>query len=345
VNTPSISEVFSAFTDLTNHANAFGALDARAGIDRTSRSDFSNALLIVTKTSGQLRFGVKVGEYNVPVVGLAVNQTAQPGSNTNLFGMVPSAYLQYAFNDNVNLEIGKLETLVGSESLFTYQNLNIQRGLVLNMEPGVSRGLRLNYAKAKFSSALEFNDGFYSGRYGAIMGSVGWTPNDTSSVQLVVFRPSSNTPPNPTSTIANKSEYNLMVTYGIGKLQLLPYLLQVDSPRSTSLGYTARESAFGGAILAKYALNPQWSLAARYECVANRSTSGDTSLNADLLGFGPGSKAITWTLTPTYRFGNYFARGEATRVNVIDAARGVAFGPRGMLQNQNRLFFEVGIQY
>src|SRR5205823_5694428 len=116
------------FTLTSNNPNATGALDTSSGSDLSSRTQLANALLTVAHTTGPLRFSLTAGAYNLPVVGLAINPTFQQFANTNLYGYLPNAYVQYVPNANWTISAGKLPTLLGQENTFTFQNVNIQRG-------------------------------------------------------------------------------------------------------------------------------------------------------------------------------------------------------------------------
>ncbi len=299
----------------------------------------------MARTNGTLRFSLTAGAYNFPVVGTAINPTFQQLANTNLFGYLPIAYVQYAPNANWTISAGKLPTLQGQENGFTFQNPNIERGLVWNMELVVSRGVRVAYSGTKFSAALEYNDGFYSGSHRAIEGSAGWNPTPSNSLQFIFIIPDANTPSNNTALIANKREYDLMYTQQIGKLQLLPYALWVQSPASSALGYVRAQSAFGAVLLANYAFNGTFSLGGRLETVGNSSSVHDFSFNSDLIGYGPGSSATTFTLTPSYKTPHLIVRGEWSHVTANNVFPSLGFGPGGLRTNQTRLGLEVGAQF
>jgi len=340
-----IDGVFSAFTMFTSGVNATGALDTTTGVDTNNLTDISNAFLIVNKASGTFRYGFAAGAYNIPVVGFALNKTTQDGANTSLYGALPSVYIEYAPTGSFNLQAGKLATMTGQESTYTYENMNIQRGIIWNMEPAVSRGLRGTITGSKFNGALEVNDGFYSGNRLGFEGQITNTPSASTTVEVVFMLPNASAPANTTASIANKQLIDPMLTYTTGKWQFLPYLLFVNAPKSAALGYTNDEHAFGAAFMSTYALSSTWSLPLRVEYGKNGSAPGDTSLNANLLGYGPGSGAWTYTLTPTYRHGVFFARAEASDANVTNFTPGIAFGTSGTQSNQFRTGLEAGLQF
>lgn len=340
-----IDGVASYYAALTSGVNASGAFDTATGADLTSRADVSNAFLIVNKNSGTFRYGFAAGAYNIPVVGFALNKTLENNANTNLYGAVPSVYVEYAPTSTFNLEAGKLATFTGQESTYTYENPNIQRGIIWEIETAVSRGVRANFTGSKFNGALEVNDGFYSGNRLGLEGQITNAPSSSTTLEFVFVVPNSSAPGNATASIANKRLYNPLLTYTTGKWTFSPYLLFVDSPASKALGYTADEHAFGAVFNAAYALSSTWSLPLRIEYGNNGSTKTDMSPNANLLGYGPGSNAWTYTLTPTYRRGIFFARAEESAIHVSNFAPGTVFGTTGNKPDQFRTVVETGLQF
>ena len=345
VGSLSVDGVFSAFSLFTSGVNATGALDTPTGIDVNNRTDISNVFLIVNKESGTFRYGFAAGAYNIPVVGFALNKTTQDGANTSLYGALPSVYVEFAPNNSFNLQAGKLATMTGQESTYTYEDINIQRGIIWNMEPAVSRGVRGTLTGSKFNGALEVNDGFYSGNRIGFEGQITNTPSSSTTFEIVFMVANASAPPNATASIANKQLLDPMLTYTTGKWTFSPYLLWVNSPKSAALGYINDEHAFGAVFMSTYALSSMWSLPLRVEYGRNGSSQSDTSANANLLGYGPGSGAWTYTLTPTYRRGIFFARAEASDVNVQGFTPGLAFSPSGMQTNQFRSGLEAGVQF
>ncbi|MEO9169572.1 MAG: outer membrane beta-barrel protein [Candidatus Baltobacteraceae bacterium] len=342
----SVDGAFSLYYVHTNNVNATGALDTPSGVDLANRTDNSEALLTLSKNAGVLRFSLTGGAYAFPVVGQAINPTTQPSSNSCLYGFVPLAAVQYVPSTHLTVSVGKQSTLLGQESAFTAQNLNVQRGLGFALEPTISRGGRAIYTNGKFTGDLEYNDGYYSGNGGrAIEGLVGWAPSAATNVQFAFIAPGGNTPGNVTASVANKREYDLMLTQQVGKLLLLPYLLFANTPASPKLGYTRSENALVAVLLANYAFGNAYSIAGRYEAFTQSSAAGDSSLNADLLGFGAGSNATSWTITPAYKVNTFFARAEYSLVNVTGFKPGLAFGPLGTGANQSRVVVELGVQF
>jgi hypothetical protein len=180
----------------------------------------------------------------------------------------------------------------------------------------------------------QYNDAYYSGSNRAFEGLAGWAPSANTSLQFAFIVPSANAGPNPTTSVGNKAEYDLMYTRQIGKLQILPYFLYVNSPASAALGYKQSENAWAGVLLASWAFNTPWSVAFRYENAGNGSAAGDTGANADLVGFGPGSSARSYTVTPTLHFPNSSGvlRLEYSNVN-------------GTSGSQDRIGLEFGVMH
>lgn len=341
----SLDGAFLLYSAHTNGVNATGALDTPTGADDISRTDLSNGTLTLAKNTGWFRFSITAGPYAFPVVGQALNPTTQAGANTSLYGYVPSAYVAFVPNGHLTISAGQLATLLGQEDGFTYQNINIQRGLAWAAEPTFSRGVRIAYVQGKFTGDLEYNDGFYTGNRRAFEGLAGWAPSGNTNVQFAFITANANTPGNASASIANKTEYDLMVTQQIGKLQLLPYVLFVSSPASASLGYSSNEDATAEAFLATYAISSMYSVGGRYEWFVDHSGTTDTSPNADFLGYGPGSRASSFTITPAYRENLFFARAEFSVVHASDATPGLAFGAAGLSSTQIRFVAETGVQF
>src|SRR5438132_1275343 len=109
--------------------------------DQEWRADLSNGQVFVQKTNGWFQFYVQAGD-----------------TISDTFGVMPVAYLKLAPNDSFSVEAGKLPTLMGEEFTFTFENMNIERGLLWNQENAVNRGAQANYSSGPFSLALSWND-------------------------------------------------------------------------------------------------------------------------------------------------------------------------------------------
>jgi Putative beta-barrel porin-2, OmpL-like. bbp2 len=292
----------------------------------------SNALITVNAGIGKLHANATVGQYSFPTIGFPILPANANGSNTQLYSAWPVGSVSYAFDNHFTLAAGKFATLLGQESDFTYQNLNIQRGIGWEMEPTISRGVGAAYTNGPWSLTLREDDAYYGGYQRAVESLIGWSPSSNTNLQFAFILPGANTAPNPTTAIGNKAEYDLMFTRQIGKLQLLPYFLWVNSPSSTVLGYTNSENAYAGAMLANWAFSSSLSVPVRYEYAANQSSTADASPNADLIGFGAGSRVQTFTVTPTYHFSN----GPVIRLE---------YSTLWGSSSQQRLGFEVGVMH
>src|ERR1700687_2988735 len=166
--------ILSATQAFTSGVNATGSFDTPSGADIATRFNVSNAFVVLTKTAGTLQYALQGGAYSIPVIGVAGNKTIQNSANTGLYGALPLAYLEYAPTGNFNVSAGVLATLTGAESTFTYQNWNVQRGSVWNVENAVSRGVRASFTSGKLTATAGANDGFYSGSWGAAEGSLNY---------------------------------------------------------------------------------------------------------------------------------------------------------------------------
>ena len=108
-------------------------------------------------------------------------------------------------------------------------------------------------------------------------------------------------------------------------------------PKDTNIGLAASASTYGGGLTTKYNINSNWNIAARAEYI---DTTGNTNV-----AYGPGSNAMSLTVTPTWQQGIFFIRPEASFVKATDTASGSAFGKNGTDTTQARLLIETGILF
>lgn len=305
--------------------------------------DLTNGLAIVQKTTGKWQFFILAGPYAFPSLGVRRMTTLQ---YTQILGAVPEAYAEYVFNAHISLEAGKLPTLIGQESTFTYLNYNIQRGLIWNdMENMVSRGAQLNITYGKLTLNLQYGDGFYSGHFGAPSAALAYAVNAKNTFSFVTLLPNRITPPNGSFFDANAQLYDWMYSYTGKRWSWTPYLIFMNSPATPNNGFTQPAHGYGYALLGGYRVNPQWLLGFRAEYAASNGTPAANSPNQNLFGFGAGAKAFTFSLTPTWQDKDLFARAEFSYAHAMDYVPGMVFGPAGTNPNELRGAAEAGVYF
>jgi hypothetical protein len=311
--------------------------------DQEWRADLSNGQVFVQKTDGWLQFYVQAGAYSLPSLGTSYLNVSDTISDT--FGAVPVAYAKIAPSDSFSIEAGKLPTLIGDEYTFTFENMDIERGLLWNQEPAVSRGAQANYSSGPFSLALSWNDGFYSDRLNWISGSAAYTIDSSNSISFIAGGNTGHTGYSSfTAPLAqnNGDIFNLIYTWTSGPWTVSPYIQYANVPADAALAIAQSASTTGGALLVSYALNDDWKIAGRAEYI---SSSGNSAAGAPNLLYGPGSDAWSLTFTPTYQHGIFFARGEASYVGIGNTAPGYAFGAHLDQTSQVRLMLETGVLF
>ena len=311
--------------------------------DQEWRADLSNGQLFVQKTSGWFQFYVQAGGYSLPSLGTAYLTSGDTISDT--FGAVPVVYAKLAPSDSFSIEGGKLPTLIGDEYTFTFENMDIERGLLWNQEPAVSRGVQANYSAGPFSFALSWNDGFYSDRLNWLSGSAAYTIDSSNSVSFIAGGNTGHTGYSTfTAPLAqnNGDIFNLIYSWTSGPWTVSPYVQYANVPADATIGITHSVSTTGGALLVSYALNDDWKIAGRAEYI---SSSGGLAAGAPNLLYGPGSDAWSFTVTPTYQHGIFFARGEASYVGVGSTEAGSVFGPNLDKTSQARMMLEAGVLF
>jgi hypothetical protein len=75
------------------------------------------------------------------------------------------------------------------------------------------------------------------------------------------------------------------------------------------------------------------------------SSTGNALNGAPNLMYGPGSKAWSITVTPTYQYKIYFVRAEFSYVDASSTTPGSAFGPLGVATSQTRGLIETGVLF
>lgn len=330
-----------------------------ASSDRRDRFDFSNLLVWAQKADGPVQFFVMAGGYAIPTLG-ATNLSSIEQMD-RLFGPVPIAWGKVALNDNWSVQAGRLPTLIGTEPAFTFQNQNIQRGLLFAQENVFSHGVQLNYSNGPWSLSVAGTDGFYSGKLSWFTGSLSYKIDDSNTVgvnggfnagRTSMFSQTARymfaTPLNQ----QNSGIVSVNYTYSSGPLTITPYAQFTNVDRDVKIGILGSASTAGAAILASYAFTDNISLAGRVEYTEQSGRRG--SLAPNLLGFGPGSSAFSFTVTPTYTYERFFVRGEYSVVALSGIARanaltglavGTGFGRTGNKSDQQRFLIETGVTF
>lgn len=299
--------------------------------------DLSNGQVMVQKNEGLFQFFVQAGVYSFPTLGTPYFHVGRVTGNT--FGPVPVAYAKIAPNDQFSFQVGKLPTLIGAEYAFTYQNMNIERGLLWNQEPIISRGIQGNYTAGPLTISVSLNDGFYSNNYNWISGLASYALNKENTIAVVA---GGNFGESRKGTFVtplaqnNSRIVNLIYTYNAEPWLITPYFQYTDVPANAALGLTSARS-YGGAVLANYKVNDNVNVAGRVEYI--------TTDGANNILYGPGSSAASFTVTPTWQNGIWFVRGEASVVQLFDRATGAGFGKNGAGTTQARWLLEGGVLF
>lgn len=300
--------------------------------------DLDNGQLFIQNTKGLLQFYVQAGGYSLPALGSPYLR--MDDMTRDFFGPVPIAFIKLAPSDNFSIMAGKLFTLIGNENNFTFQNFNIERGLLWNQTNDLNRGVQMNYNQGAFSGSVALSDGFYSGRLNWLSGLVTYAINSKNSLSVIA---SGNIKHDNESSLVtplaqnNSQIYDLIYSYTSGQLTISPTVQFTHVPKDLNIGLLDSASTYGVALATKFAFNTYWSITGRAEYI---DTIGGTNV-----AYGPGSNAWSLTLTPTYQRGIFFARGEASLVVADNITEGSAFGQDGMSHSQGRLLIETGVLF
>jgi len=306
--------------------------------DKSTQEALSNGQIFLQKTDGWFQFYLQAGAYNIPDLGVPFLATDKTISD--LYGPVPVAFLKFQAAKNTSILVGELPTLIGAEYTFSFENVNVSRGLLWNQENAVNRGIQVNQTLGKFTASVSWNDGFYSNRYNWLSGSLTYT----NGPHALAFVGGGNLGQTNYQTYAtpvqdNGSIYNVIYTYTKGPWILQPYFQYSDVPTNLSIGVVKGASTAGGALLASYAFKHGFSLAGRWEYIGSSGSAAEQAVN---LMYGPGSKGTSVTVTPTFQHAGFFVRGDLGFVHLSSITPGDGFGSLGTNQNQTRAMAEVG---
>ncbi|MBZ5689313.1 MAG: porin [Acidobacteriia bacterium] len=306
--------------------------------DHSGQAGLSNGQVFIQKADGRFQFYLQAGAYNIAALGTPYLDTDKTVSK--LYGPVPVAFFKLQAAKNTAILIGALPTLIGAEYTFTFENMNVHRGLLWNQENAVNRGIQINQTMGKFTASFSWNDGFYSNRYSWLTGSLAYTKGP----HTLAFIGGGNYGETAFQTYAtplqnNSSIYNVIYTYLKGPWIIQPYFQYTNVPTNSNIGVVKGASTTGGAILASYAFKHGFSLPVRWEYITSSGSATDGSAN---LLYGPGSSATSVTVTPTVQRGGFFVRGDLAYVHANNITPGFAFSQTGANQNQPRAMAEIG---
>jgi hypothetical protein len=325
--------------------------------DRAGRVDVSNLMGFIQKADGPFQFYAAFGAYSIPGLGLPIYGTFD--QTDLLYSPVPIAYGKYVINDNWSIQGGRMPTLIGSELPFTFQNLNISRGLLFNQENVINQGVQVNYSDGPWAASFAATDGFYSGEINWVTGAITYKIDAANTVGInggTHFSSYTNfdfanpfgrrglrfqyaTP----AALQNSSIISANYTYADGPWIVTPYVQYTNVESSAILGLAGAET-FGGALLASYAFTDNFALAGRVEYITQSGNRGNPFGQTSVL-YGAGSSAFSFTVTPTFTFDRYFIRGEFSTVQLYDITPGFGFGRTGLKTSQERYMLETGITF
>lgn len=307
--------------------------------DDTQQATLSNGEIFIQKADGLVQYYIQAGVYTIPTLGvpfLSAQDTVK-----QFYGPVPAAYLKVQAGKNTQFLIGSLPTLMGAESTFTYQNFNIDRGIVWYQENAINRGLQVNQTIGKYlSAAFSWNDGYYSNRYSWFSGSATFTKGPHSLVYDGMGNMAQTAFQTAATPVQNNSVMHAVIyTYTKGAWIVQPYYQYSNVPTNPKVGVVKGASTSGGAVSVSRAFKDGFAIPVRYEYIASSGARGSNSVN---LIYGPGSSGTSFTATPTYQKAGFFARCDIAWVHGINYTAGDVFGSAGNDPSQFRVAGEFG---
>ena len=334
-----VTGVVSGFAQAQNHIDAG---------DKNVVGDVSNAQIFVNKPTGLVQFFAQAGAYSLPDLGVPYIRSSK--ATDDFYGPFSQWFIKLAPTDDFSIEAGKLPTLIGAEYTFSFENLNIERGLLWNQENAVNRGVQINYTKGPLALSLSWNDGMYSNKYSWAWLSATYTIDSANTLAVIASGATRHTS---VSTLAtplyqnNEQLYNAIYTHTAGQWTFQPYLQYTRVPAIPAIGAFHEASTYGAALFVNYLFDAKSMLAGmstpvRIEYIGS---TGNAAEGAPSLMYGSGSKAWSITVTPTYQHNAFFARLEFSYVGTTSTTPGFVFGPTGTDTSQTRVLAEGGIVF
>ncbi len=135
---------------------------------------------------------------------------------------------------------------LGAEYTFSFQNMNVERGLLWNQENAINRGVQLNQTLGKFTASLSYNDGFYSNRYNWLTGALTYVNGPHSLAFTAGGNLGQTNWQSLRTPIQNNSMiYDLIYTYTKGPWVIQPYVQYTDVPTNLKAGIPQGASTLG----------------------------------------------------------------------------------------------------
>jgi hypothetical protein len=297
--------------------------------DEANQADIDNAQIIINKPDGMVQYFVQIGNYGLPSLGYPYVKSGPTTSAA--FGIVPQGFVKLAPTSSFSVEVGKLPTLIGAEYTFSYENLNIERGLLWAFEPAVSRGVQANYASGPLAVSVSWNDGLYSNQYNTISGLGTWTIDPTNILAVAV---SGTTKKTSFSALNNQTIVNVLYTHTMGPWTFNPYFQYSAVPKYIPAGVDKATTIYGYALLMNYVFDSKSMLAGVSLPVRGEYINSTGGLK---------TSGYSLTFTPTYQYKIYFIRGEVSYTSVGNTDF-IAFG-NGSEKSQTRGLIETGILF
>jgi len=275
-------------------------LDRKKDPSLYSVTDISSANLEISKLPSDtlpIGFVLNVGKRAVPTVGIE----HEPFVSESKFEL-QSAYIILNIN-KLNITAGKIPAIYGWEPPFTYQNINIQRGLVWWAEfNSFFNGFRLTYPLLDTLSIIGgINDwNTKDGKYALELGISSQPLSDlVANFTMIYNNRNDSYPIRLFSWAISYSRSGTTVT-------LNPDLITVPDSKTGTNG-NGTGTGFGVALFINQEISKGMTSGLRIEYVK-------ADKKFDYYGIGKDNSAITTTFTLKYSRSGFFIRGEASYV-------------------------------
>jgi len=330
------------------------------GTTHSTGVELFNTILDVSKTTGKWGFVI----HYQPSANLAFGESpAAPYYQTYALGPIKAAYLTLSPNSTVSFDIGELYSLEGLESSADWHNYNILESSAYWTENGSDFGAQVNIAKGPLYLSVQYGDGFETKVFNYLQVYAGWTFNSdnvlnaffggdlgrTGNDAPIVGYPGqpygaiTNTVGSYGSYYVNSDIIGTYYNYTIGNFSVAPEIQYAWFRPDYKAGITKFGSSFTALATGDYAFaGTPYSLGGIVDYFSNT--------DSQYFYLNPHSEGINFSITPTWQKGNFFVRGAASLVHLINiGTHGTppvnGFGSSSTGRDQADFVLETGVVF
>ena len=320
--------------------------------DKSTGAALSQALIEIQKTTGILQFTIEVGPQNgEPYLG------AKPTQASMTVYRASPLYLGYITiappNSPVTISVGQFNSLEGYESGVSWNNANLFRSALYNVENSQNVGVSATYTHGPLSATVTFGDGYDTRVFNFLQASATYNFNSNNALNVYyggeLGKTGNNAITYAQTTVGNYGPYfvnsqlfGAYYSYTNGNLNLVPEVQYVYAKPNNQAMMPKSTSSFGAALFTDYTFGTSpYSLGGMAEYFTSNG-SGDWFI-------APHAEGVGIQLSPTWQYKDLFARVSAGYVHLINTGNNPtgypAYGNNGTGRDVVQAALEAGLLF